>query len=40
LPILGGQRFSVEALFPVYQYLDGPQLAYDYSISVGWQWIF
>ena len=40
LPILGGQRLSVEAMFPLYQYLDGPQLAYDYTISVGWKWIF
>ena len=40
LPIFGGQRFSVEALFPIYEDLDGPQLASDVTISAGWQWIF
>lgn len=40
LPILGGQRLSIEAMFPFYQSLDGVQLGYDYTISAGWQWIF
>ena len=40
LPIFGGQRLSVEALFPIYESLDGPQLATDLTITAGWQWIF
>lgn len=40
LPIFGGQRLSVEVLFPVYQDLDGPQLRSDLTLTAGWQWIF
>jgi hypothetical protein len=40
LPIWGGQRLSVEALFPIYEDLDGPQLGRDMTITAGWQWIF
>jgi hypothetical protein len=40
LPILGGQRFSFEALFPLYQSVDGPQLAPDVKYTVAWQWIY
>jgi hypothetical protein len=40
LPLLGGQRLSVEALVPIYQNLDGPQLAADITVIAGWQWIF
>lgn len=40
LPFWGGQRLSVEALFPIYEDLDGPQLATDVTITAGWQWIF
>ncbi len=40
LPILGGQRFSFEALFPIYQSVDGPQLAPDVKYTVAWQWIY
>ncbi len=40
LPIFGGQRLSVEVLFPLYQDLDGPQLRSDLTLTAGWQWIF
>ncbi len=40
LPIWGGQRFSFEALFPLYQSVDGPQLAPDVKYTVAWQWIY
>jgi hypothetical protein len=33
-----GLRFAVEALFPVYQNLDGPQLATDWTVIVGTQY--
>jgi hypothetical protein len=35
-----GVRLAVEALFPVYQSLDGPQLAEDWTIIVGTQYAF
>jgi hypothetical protein len=35
---LKGLRFAVEALFPVYQNLDGPQLAADWTLIVGTQY--
>lgn len=34
---LAGHRFGIEALFPVSETLDGPQLSGNWSISVGWQ---
>ncbi|MEE3327264.1 MAG: hypothetical protein VX252_08020 [Myxococcota bacterium] len=40
LPIFGGQRLSVEVLFPLYQDLDGPQLRSDMTLTAGWQWLF
>ncbi len=40
IPALGGQRLSVEALFPIYQDLDGPQLKADLTLTAAWQWIF
>jgi hypothetical protein len=40
LPILGGQRLSFEALFPIHQSVEGPQLAPDVRFIAGWQWIF
>ena len=40
LPRLRGQELAVEALFPVYQRLDGPQLETDWSLTVGWRWSF
>ena len=38
--ILAGQRFAVEARLPVYQHLDGPQLALDWSVLADWQYAF
>jgi hypothetical protein len=35
-----GVRLAVEALFPVYQSLDGPQLAADWTLVVGTQYAF
>jgi hypothetical protein len=40
LPLLGVQRLSIEALWPVYQSLSGPQLEGDWSLATGWEWIF
>ena len=40
LPIFGGQRLSFEALFSLYQSVDGPQLAPDVKFNAGWQWLF
>lgn len=40
LPFLGGQRLAFEVLIPVYQSVDGPQLADDITYTAGWQWIF
>ena len=40
VPIFGGQRFTFEAVIPVFQSLDGPQLAAAITYYVGWQWIF
>lgn len=37
---LGRQRFGIEAAFPVVQSLDGPQLALDWRVMVGWQKAF
>jgi hypothetical protein len=37
---LGANRFAVEAGFPAYQQLDGPQLETDWRITVGWQRAF
>jgi len=40
LPELGNQRLSVEFSLPIYQDLDGPQVAREYSMKAGWQWDF
>ncbi len=40
LPFAGGQRLSFEAVFPVYQNLDGIQLTSDIHFIAGWQWLF
>jgi len=40
LPLLGGQRISVEVGVPVYQRLDGPQLERDWSVKTAWQWVY
>ncbi len=33
-------RFGIEAGFPVYQWLDGPQLELDWRVVAGWQFAF
>lgn len=38
--ILAGQRLAVEFQMPVYQNLDGPQMALDWTIVAGWQYAF
>jgi hypothetical protein len=40
VPVLGGQRLSFEALFSLYQSVEGPQLAPDVKFNASWQWIF
>ena len=35
--ILSGNRFSIEFVLPTYQSLNGPQLAADWGINLGWQ---
>ena len=40
LPFFGEQRLSVEAMWPVLQDLDGPQLDRKWTVSTGWQWVF
>ncbi|MEL6365525.1 MAG: transporter [Pseudomonadota bacterium] len=37
---LSGHRVSVEALLPVYQDLNGPQMRTDWTLTVGWQKAF
>ncbi len=37
---LAGHRLGVEAMVPVYQSLDGPQLAHGWTVVVGWQKVF
>ncbi len=37
---LKGHRFALEALVPVYQDLDGPQLQADHRLVAGWQYAF
>lgn len=37
---LKGQRLALEFLRPVYQDLDGPQLANDWTVHAGWQFAF
>jgi len=37
---LKGQHLGIEIGVPVFQYLEGPQLEMDWSISGGWQWTF
>lgn len=38
--ILAGQRFAVEFQMPVYQNLEGPQMALGWTIVAGWQYAF
>ncbi len=37
---LGTHRVAIEAVLPVYQWLDGPQLETDWGVTVGWQKAF
>jgi hypothetical protein len=37
---LGKHRFAVEGAFPVYRWLEGPQLETDWRVVVGWQKAF
>ncbi len=37
---LAGHRLALELRFPIYQHLDGPQMALDWSVVVGWQYAF
>jgi hypothetical protein len=39
-PGLGGQRLAVEATWPLYQSLNGPQLERDWELSAAWRWAF
>ena len=40
VPGLRGQRLALEVGIPVYQDLDGPQLARNWSLRTGWQWVY
>ena len=37
---MSGSRVVLELSYPIYESLDGPQLAKDYDLSVGLQWVF
>ncbi len=37
---LAGNRLAVEALFPIYRDLDGPQLGSEWTLVAGWQFSF
>ncbi|MCG6957731.1 MAG: transporter [Gemmatimonadetes bacterium] len=37
---LGGNRLSVEYVYPVSQHYRGPQLGADWGVTVGWQTVF
>jgi hypothetical protein len=38
--VLKGNRFGIEALWPVEQDLNGIQIERDFTLVVGWQWSF
>ncbi len=38
--LLRNQRLAIEAGFPLYRHLDGPQLERDWRVIVGWQYAF
>ena len=40
LPYASEQRLNIEATWPVYQKLDGPQVERDWTLSTGWEWVF
>ena len=38
--VLKGHRLAIEGGAPLYQSLDGPNLQTDWTLRVGWQWVF
>lgn len=40
IPELNHQRLAIEFGIPIHQDLDGPQLAREWSLKAGWQWVF
>ena len=38
--VMSGQRLAIEANLPVHRDLNGPQMETDWSITVGWQYLF
>jgi hypothetical protein len=38
--VLNGNRLAVEYAWPIYQWLDGPQLETDWLVTLGWQRAF
>lgn len=40
VPGLPGQRLAFEMLWPIFEDLQGPQLAQDWRLTAGWQWAF
>ena len=38
--LMAGHNFGVEVGMPVYQYIDGPNLETDISVTLGWQYRF
>ncbi len=40
VPIFGGQHLALEATWPVYQRLDGLQLADQVTFTASWQWVY
>jgi len=40
LPFVTAQTLKVEASFPVYRDLRGPQVEEDWALSTGWEWTF
>jgi hypothetical protein len=40
IPQLNHQTLSVEVGLPIHRDLDGPQLAREWSLKAGWQWVF
>ena len=40
LPCCAGQRLAIEALFPLWQSLEGPQLGNDWVLNAAWRMSF
>ena len=38
--VFSGNRVAIEAGFPIFQSLDGPQLEKDFHLRIGWSWTF